>query len=180
MGVLDRIYEIRRKRPFWERMWVSLALAAAASVLGLLAIGMLEFGSGLVNTLIGGGVVVGVFAGIVRWLLALAALALLLALLVRYAPAEHQPWHLVTRGSSLTIAGWVGVSLLFGLYLRDIADYGSIFGNLATVIIAFEYLYLSAIVLLTGLILDRLAAEPAARPAPARRGPRRSLSARGR
>ena len=156
MGVLDRIYEIRQERPFLARMAVSVGLAALTVVLVVVAVGLLQFGPGLVDDLLGRSTVVGIVAAVARWALALAALAALLAIIVRYAPSERRSWQLVTRGGLLTLGGWVVTSLLFVVYLRDLAEYGSLFGNLATLIIALEYLYLSSIVLLTGLLVDRL------------------------
>ena len=77
--------------------------------------------------------------------------------MARFAPSDTRPWRLVSRGSAVTLVCWVVASLAFGFYLRDIASFGSVFGNLATVMIAFEYLYLSSVAFLTGLLLDRLA-----------------------
>jgi len=57
----------------------------------------------------------------------------------------------------VSVAGWVVMSLIFSWYVTSVADYGSIFGSLATVIVAMEYLYLSAIVFLTGIQIDSLA-----------------------
>jgi membrane protein len=94
---------------------------------------------------------------IARWPIAAALLLAMLASVVRWAPAEHRPWTWVTFGASLVVISWLVMSLIFGLYLREVADYGSIFGNLATVIVGFEYAYLSAIVFLAGLALDGIA-----------------------
>ena len=49
---------------------------------------------------------------------------------------------------------WVGTSLVFGLYVTEIADYGSIFGSLATVFVLLTYLYLSAASFLIGAEVD--------------------------
>jgi membrane protein len=146
MGVLDRIYRIRRTRSFRERVAVSIALATASTALIGLAVGTVLLGPHFL----------GPFGVVVRWAIALLLLSALLAIVVRYAPAQQRSWRLVSRGSGFTLAGWVAMSLLFAVYLRDIADYNTIFGNLATVIVTFEYLYLSAIVFLTGLVLDAL------------------------
>ena len=54
------------------------------------------------------------------------------------------------------IVGWVGMSIGFGFYLTKIADYQSIFGHLATVIVVMAYLYASAVVFLGGLQLDAI------------------------
>ena len=96
-------------------------------------------------------------ATIARWPLAAGLLLAALAAVVRWAPAEHRTWRWVTFGTGLVVGAWLVMSLLFGIYLREIADYGSIFGNLATVIVGFEYAYLSAIVFLAGLSVDGIA-----------------------
>ena len=48
------------------------------------------------------------------------------------------------------------MSIGFGVYLRDVADYNSIFGGLATVVVLIAYLYASAVVFLGGVQVDAL------------------------
>jgi len=57
----------------------------------------------------------------------------------------------------LIMAGWLLMSLGFGFYLREIADYNSIFGGLATVVVLIGFLYASAVVFLGGVQVDALA-----------------------
>jgi uncharacterized BrkB/YihY/UPF0761 family membrane protein len=45
---------------------------------------------------------------------------------------------------------------VFAWYLSAVADYGSMFGALATVVVLLTYLYLSTIALLTGVQVDAL------------------------
>ena len=54
------------------------------------------------------------------------------------------------------MAGWLVMSAGFGLYLRDIADYNSIFGGLASVVVLIAYLYAGAVVFLGGVQVDAL------------------------
>jgi uncharacterized BrkB/YihY/UPF0761 family membrane protein len=65
----------------------------------------------------------------------------------------------VFRATVVVVVAWLGMSTGFALYLREVADYGSVFGNLATLIITLEYVYLSAIVFVGGLALDGIAEE---------------------
>ena len=71
--------------------------------------------------------------GAVRRPLGVAGLLLLLAVavLLHYAPERRSRCmgHVRRRG---IMAGWLVMSLGFGIYLREIADYNSIFGGLAT------------------------------------------------
>ena len=85
-----------------------------------------------------------------------ALLLLAVALLLHFAPERWQPLHWVTFGSVLIMVGWLLMSLGFGFYLREIADYNSIFGGLATVVVLIAYLYASAVVFLGGVQVDAL------------------------
>jgi membrane protein len=149
MTVLDRIYRSGRERAWKERYAVSIGLSALVIAL-LLAAGAVTVAGGLVD---------GWITAVLRW--PVAALLLLAALwaVVRFAPAERRPWRWVSYGTGVVVVAWLGMSAGFGAYLRGVADYGSMFGNLATLIVLLEYLYLSAIVFLAGLALDAITEE---------------------
>ncbi|HEV2059197.1 MAG TPA: YihY/virulence factor BrkB family protein, partial [Solirubrobacteraceae bacterium] len=150
MSVFGRIYGSERERTFLERIRDSvvlgfavtvLLLAAAASVIvGDVALGHLGIHSSLVLWL--------------RWPVALALLFAVVALLVAKAPADPHPVQWVTFGAALVVASWVVTSLVLGWYLTRIADYGSIFGALATLIVTLTYLYFASAAFLTGAVLD--------------------------
>jgi membrane protein len=52
------------------------------------------------------------------------------------------------------MAAWVGMSILFGIYVTYLADYGSVFGNLATFFVLLLYVYASSIAFLAGVQTD--------------------------
>ncbi|MDP1846199.1 MAG: YihY/virulence factor BrkB family protein [Solirubrobacteraceae bacterium] len=155
MDVFDRIYESRRERTFAERMRDSLALGAVVAALLLTAAGCAVLGDELLR---GAGIDAGLLLWL-RWPLALALLFVVVTLLVAYAPADHQPPQWVGFGSIVVVTAWVGTSLVFGIYLTSLADYGSIFGALATIVVALTYLYLAASAVLVGAQLDALVRE---------------------
>ena len=68
-------------------------------------------------------------------------------------PGPHR-W--ISFGSGLCVIAWIGTSLVFGVYVTDIADYGSIFGSLATAFLLMTYLYLSACAFLIGAQVDAI------------------------
>jgi membrane protein len=110
-----------------------------------------------VRAALGGGPIVAALAFALRWGVSVGLLLLLVGILVRYAPATRQPVLWGGVGALLVVAGWVAMSLIFAWYVSSVADYGSVYGGLATVIVLIEYLYLSAIVFLTGIQIDALA-----------------------
>jgi membrane protein len=147
MDVLDRVYDTRSDRSFWRRMAVSIGIAAGLVVLLLAAAATMELAPRLVH---------GPVVAIVRWPVTVALLWATITLVIRLAPAQDRPAERVTFGATLTIVAWLGTSAVFAWYLSAVADYGSMFGALATVVVLLTYLYLSTIALLTGVQVDAL------------------------
>ena len=146
MDVLDRMYGSAGRRPFWSRLRVSIGLSLAVTVLLIAAAAVVRFGPLVVDGL--------VVARVASWAVALGLMLVAVALVIRIGPAVERDFRWVSTGALLVVGGWTLMSLVFGWYLTSVADYGSIFGNLATIVVVFEYLYLSAIVFLTGLLVD--------------------------
>lgn len=48
------------------------------------------------------------------------------------------------------MTSWVAASLVLGWYLTSVADYGSVFGALATFVVVLTYLYVASCAVLTG------------------------------
>jgi membrane protein len=152
MDVLDRIYGSRRERSFSERVRVSLLLGLGVAALLLGAVGSVTLGDDLLRA---AGLGSPVLAWL-RWPVALALLFSVIALLIARAPVDHQPLHWVSFGSVLIVAAWVGTSVVLAWYLTAVADYGSVFGALATVVVALSYLYFASAAFLTGALLDAI------------------------
>jgi len=153
MGVLNRIYDEPAERSWGRRMLVSFALALAIGACWLAAIAVVMLTPRVYGDV---GLIGGALLFVARWAIAATLLLLALAVLLHFAPERHQPLHWVTFGSLLVMGGWVLMSIGSGVYLRDIADYGSIFGGLATIVVLTAYLYASAVVFLGGVQVDAL------------------------
>ncbi len=154
MGALSRIYGSTTERPFLRRYAISFVLSIEVGAIFILVAVCLLFAPFFSPA--HPGAVFDTFAFAVRWLLALALLLGAVALLVRHAPATHQPMPWVSLGATIVIGSWVIASLLFYLYLTEIASYKSVFGGLSVVIVAMAYLYISSTVFLFGAQLDAI------------------------
>jgi membrane protein len=148
IGSFNRVYGAEEEQPFLHRFGLSIVLAVGVGMMFVLAIAI----AWLTPVLLSG--LPGVLVFVLRWAVVLALLFAAVGLLVRYAPATWQPWEWVGFGALLTVFAWFVASVAFGFYLTRIAEYGSIFGALATVIIALEYMYVSAIAFLIGVQVD--------------------------
>ena len=166
MQIFNRIYGVEERRSFWRRMLVSFALAAASGGLLLLAVAVVRFSPLALDALGAGGFLVDAVSFAVRWAIGLGLMLLVVGLLVRFAPDCSRPLHWVSFGALIVVVGWALMSIGFYWYVTGIADYESIFGSLATVIVVMTYLYASTIVFLTGVQLDALVQEGIARDNP--------------
>jgi membrane protein len=153
MGALQRVYCLDTDRPWRRRMLVSTALALAVGTCWLVAIAVV-----VVVPLLYGDVpgIIAALLFVVRWGIAGLLLLAAVAILLHWAPERRSPLEWVTFGAVLIMTGWLLMSLGFGFYLRDVADYNSIFGGLATVVVLIAYLYASALVFLGGVQVDAI------------------------
>jgi membrane protein len=151
MTALDRIYGFHRRRGFFEVFPRSVALGLVMGIALLAAVAVVRFVPLLTGELDG---VAAVLSFVGRWLVAAALLGGGVALVVHYGSATRQtlPW--VTVGTGLVMAAWVGMSILFGIYITYLASYGSVFGHLATFFVLLLYVYASSIAFLAGVQTD--------------------------
>lgn len=154
MTALDEIYEVKDRRPFWERMGISVALAGVMTV-ALFLIGgiILVFGS-----LTPGSDAVRVATFVFRLLLCAGILVAMVSILLRFTVPEHLEVRWLTLGSSISIVIWLFTSWLFGLYVANFAyqGYQQAFGVLSLLVVGMTYLYIAAVAFLIGAELDAL------------------------
>jgi membrane protein len=153
MSGLCLIYECDESRTWFGRLRTSVSLAVVISALMLGAIAVAWAGPLLYGNV---GQPLGALLFLARWAVAAVLLGTATALTVRFAPDGYQPPEWVSVGTGIVVGAWIGASILFGLYIRFIASYGSIFGNLATIVILFAYIYISAIVFFAGAQIDAI------------------------
>jgi membrane protein len=156
MQVLNRVYGAEEGRSFKRKLAESIVLSTAVTFMLLLASAVVKLGPSAARDLFGKGPAVDVLSFLASWGAAVALLFLVVATVVRFAPDTRRPVRWVTFGGLLVIVGWIAMSLVYGLYISSLADYDSIFGSLAVVLVTMTYIYLSAIVFLTGAQLDSM------------------------
>ena len=155
MGALTSVYGGGDDRSFVRRYATSVALGLAVALFVIAALVDVRFGAPILG-LDHLGWLAAAVVFLVRWGIALALLSTAVWVLLRFAPAHPGPHRWVSFGSGLCVMAWVGTSVVFGLYVTDVADYGSIFGSLATLFILMTYLYVSACAFLIGAQIDAI------------------------
>lgn len=86
----------------------------------------------------------------IRWLIAILTSVSVIALIYHNAVPRTQPWHSVLPGATLATAMWFVVTMGFGWYLQNYADYSVIYGSLGVAIALLVWMYLISLVILIG------------------------------
>jgi membrane protein len=156
IGALDEIYETTDTRPFWIRFPLSygLALLFIAAMLGAIAVIWAGHVSGSWSIAI----------LILRWPAAIALIAFAFELVVRWGPVKHRRTRWASLGSLLCVIGWIGETLIFGAYVRSVANFRTPVGSLEVFIFLATYFYIFGIVLLVAMELDELVRADLQRP----------------
>lgn len=155
---MNRIYEIDEGRPVWKlRPQMLLVTAVVVVLVALVLIGLVVSGpiAESVTTMIGLGNLGQTVFGIVKWPLMLLVVVVIIALLYYFTPNIKQPkFRWVSIGSLLAVVIWIVLSVLFGLYVANFANYNKTYGALAGVIMFLLWVWITNIALLFGAEID--------------------------
>ena len=154
VDALNVIYDRVEERAFFERLATTLIMTITAILFMVLAIaGVLVLPVVIATLPVESNVSWVLRLG--RWptLLLLAAIAT--ALLLRFGPSRKETgWPSVLLGSTIGAALWIGGSVLFSWYARNLASFSAIYGSLGTVMALLIWLWLSALAVLIGAECD--------------------------
>ena len=150
MEALNRIHDVEAKRSLVRRGATALILAVIASVCFI--------GAFLIVTVAPRvqGDVLHFVLGVGRWLVAAVLLAVVVAVVMHFGPAERPEKRWASAGSLLVIAVWIIASLLFKLWLTHVANFKSPIGSLTVFLFLSWYVFVSAAIFLIGAQLDEL------------------------
>jgi membrane protein len=151
---LDLAYEEKETRGFLKLNLLAIGLTVALTLGGLVVIALVAVLPAAVQ-------LIGV-ASVTKWLLLLLEWPLLvfvvllgLAVLYRYAPDRAKPqWRWVSPGAIAATALWIIASIAFTVYVANFNSYDRTYGSLGGVVILLTWLYLSALTVLIGAMIN--------------------------
>ena len=147
-------YEEEERRSFLKFNLIALGLTLGLVVGGVIAIALIAVLPAVVQLL-------GVGSA-TRWLLLLVQWPLLivlvmggLAVLYRFGPDRDKPrWRWVSPGAIAATVLWIIGSVGFTVYVANFNSYDKTYGSLGGVVILLTWLYLSALMVLLGAVIN--------------------------
>lgn len=155
-----RAYELRRGEwSYWQRVVRAFLLVPIVLVPLFLASLLLVFGQQIEGWMINNSdhelrYFVLFFWRMVRWVLALATSATVLAALYHFGTRRREHWKWVIPGAWAATAVWFPATLLFGWYVTRVADYSMFYGSFAAGIATLVWLYITSLSALLGAELN--------------------------
>ena len=134
---LNKAFETRAPRAWWRRRLVAFALTIGFSLASIAALLVIGFGGPAAE-----------------WTLAPLAAFAAVALLYRFGPAVRAGRPVVTPGALFALVAWGAASYGLRVYVAKASNYNAVYGSIGAVVVLLLWLYLSALVILTGAEID--------------------------
>ena len=158
---LNDIYDLRETRPWWKYKLISVLLTLGLTVLVIFVTATIFYGSHFLTSVFASAGLessAAVFANILAFIFILAAMLLAFAFLYAFVP-NHDPfsWKWITPGAGAAVILWLSFSFGFRIYLAFFDSYAKTYGSLGAIIILLLWLYLTALVILIGGVVNAVA-----------------------
>ena len=160
---LNSTYNLKETRSWFKTKAVSLFLTFSLTLLITVALGIVFYGWKFVSiilNLVNLSVTSPAVLITIQIATMLVVLMAIFGLLYSFLP-NHQPrkWVWITPGAIVSILLWVGLSYAFRVYLSYFNNYDKTYGSLGAVIILMLWLFLTALVILFGGMINSILQE---------------------
>ncbi|MBN1200107.1 MAG: YihY/virulence factor BrkB family protein [Bacteroidales bacterium] len=137
---------------------ISVVLVIILSVLLILSIGLMTFGSELLELAFPDAITASYFYLVtmqgLRWLIVVALLLIAVSFLYFLAPAKRGRFRFISAGSLLATTLMIITTLGFNYYVDNFGRYNVLYGSIGTLLIVLVWIYLNSISLLIGFELN--------------------------
>ena len=168
VGVADALnvaHGVRESRPWWRVRLECIGLTAALSLFMVVAF-VATVSSAPLSAWVAG--VLGPLGGVAvlagSWVIALAAVTLVIATIYDKLPDVRRPWRWFSPGSLIFTLGFGATSAGFSAWVARFGSYDATYGSLGALIVLLLWMYLLATFVLLGGEIDATLAEPLAEP----------------
>ncbi|SRR5579871_227511 len=154
---LDIAYDVRNSRPMWKTRLLALGLGGIIGSFLTVALAVMILGPRFASWLANFMYLPQLFVVIwpfLHWALAIAFAVVAVETMYFLAPNVKQRFAATLPGAILSVACWIGLSYLLGIYFRHFANYGHVYGTLAGFIVFMVWLYWTSFALLVGAELN--------------------------
>lgn len=162
---LNAIYNLKESRSWLRTKVQSLFLTFVVSLLTTVVLAVVFYGWELIQFALNGigfMVTTSLILVAIQWISTLLVMLFACEIIYNLLPDFKKfRWDWITNGSIVAIVLWIVLTSGFRLYLGYFNSYNKAYGSLGAVIIMMLWLYLTAMALMIGGVINAVLAEPA-------------------
>ncbi len=153
IDALNVAYDVPETRPYWKTRSLAVLLTLVVGGLVVIGLGVTLLGPNFALRLSHHIHLSAIFVKswpILRWIVIFATIVLAVECLYYLAPNVKQRFRFTLPGAVIGVIAWIIISLGFGIYVREFANYNATYGALGGIIALMFWFYLSSIAILVG------------------------------
>ena len=150
---LNRIHQAKENRGFIRLRFYAIIYTILLIAMIILMMALLIFGEFLLGTIENLFSLPPVSEGMafsLRWLIVFLLLIIFFTMIYSALPIKKSTPLPKLPGAVFSAAGWIGFSALYSFYVRNFADYSSIYGSFAVFVLPVLWLYICMYILFLG------------------------------
>jgi membrane protein len=160
---LNRVYEVKEGRSWWNTKLQSLALTFLFIMLLAIGLAAVTAGSGLVKVALAGmgmDVTTPWVLATIQWVTIVIVMIFATAVVYSWLPCfKTFHWVWISPGSVTAILVWILFGSIFRVYLQYFNSYNKAYGSLGAVIILMLWMYITGLALLLGGAINSVLTE---------------------
>ncbi len=157
---LNAVYEQRETRGFVRLTLLSLSFTISSLLFMIVAMTMVVVLPAVLSY-VGFGWTTDMILRVARWPMLLAAFTLFLAFLYRFGPSRARTrWRWLSPGGVFSAVAWIIASAGFSWYVANFGSYNRTYGSLGAVVGFMTWIWISAMIILTGAELNAQIEDP--------------------
>lgn len=159
--VLNDVYDLKETRSWWKYKLTCLLVTVALAIIIIVVVIAVFYGSHILTTALataGLASAAPYITGALSFILIIAAMLLAFACLYAFVPDHvNFVFRWITPGAVAAVVLWLVFSFGFRIYLAYFDSYAKTYGSLGAIIILLLWLYLTALVILIGGVINSVA-----------------------
>ncbi len=149
---LNKAYDVKEERSFFMVKGVGLLVTLGIPVMILASLLFLVLGDQIGQFLfekLGLSEYIGIWE-MLRIIIPLSGMTIYFTMLYKLAPNRYIKLKQAVVGAVFATVGWIGISMLFSLYVGSFGNYSEVYGGLGSIIVLLLWLNLSSTILIVG------------------------------
>lgn len=155
----NEAYDVEETRSFFAQKGIAILLTLFMLVAVIIALVLPIFGGAIIDMIssfMNLPSQTEIIFQILRWVISIAVMSIVLAIMYKIAPNKHFPFKEVIIGALIATILWQLVSLAFSFYVANFGSYSATYGSLGGLIVLILWFFLTGLILVIGAEINAI------------------------